>query len=69
MTTRVLVDAHAGWPVKVEAIDKVYDRATSEYTGETQTTETTVVRPNTEQEFYVHDSRQLLITEMAPTEG
>lgn len=51
MTTKVTVDAHAGWPVKVDRLGKT-------------TTETTIVPPNTVQDFYIHDEMDLFIREM-----
>lgn len=53
MTTKVTVDAHAGWPVKVEAID---------HGGDPQ--ELGIVQPNEQRSFVVFDTRQLVITEM-----
>lgn len=57
MTTKVTVDAHAGWPVKVTKVDKNYQ------TGEWETTGTEVVPANTVIDFYVYDSRKLIIEE------
>lgn len=59
MTTKVTVDAHAGWPVKVEALD--YEDADS---TESETTELAVVQPGEVQNFHVHSTRQLIITEL-----
>lgn len=62
MTTKVTVDAHAaGWPVKVEAIDK--------YPGQTEParTELGTVAPGEVRDFYVHSNRQIVVTEMAMT--
>jgi hypothetical protein len=58
MTTKVTVDAHAGWPVKVEAVDH--------WPGEeaSRTTIVGIVPPLEVREFYVTSSRQLIITEM-----
>lgn len=56
MTTKVTVDAHAGWPVKVEA---VYT-----YEGKTETSELQVVPPGQIQEFYATDTQQILVTEL-----
>ena len=62
MTTRVTVDAHAGWPVEVVTIDQYGDKPA------TEATET--VAPNTVREFYVTNSRTLRISELPrPTEG
>jgi hypothetical protein len=56
MTTKVTVDAHAGWPVKVEAIDT--------YDGESKTTELAVVPAFEKRDFYVTSTRQIVVTEM-----
>ena len=56
MTTKVTIDAHAGWPVKVEAIDTLH--------GVTKTHELGTVPPKEVREFYVFDTRQLVITEL-----
>jgi hypothetical protein len=52
MTTKVTVDAHAGWPVMVTIIDS---------TGEEQAE---IVAPNTKADFYVFDTRKLTIEEL-----
>jgi hypothetical protein len=58
MTTKVTIDAHAGWPVKVEAIDQ--------YPGtEPATSELGIVRPGEVREFNVHSSRKIVVTELA----
>jgi hypothetical protein len=62
MTTKVTVDAHAGWPVKVEAIDTIYDE--NGPTGAAQTVELGIVEPGTVRDFYCTNSRQLVVTEM-----
>lgn len=56
MTTKVTVDAHAGWPVKVTKIS--YDA-----TGETGRSDE-VVPANTEQTFYVHSNLRIAVEEM-----
>ena len=56
MTTKVTVDAHAGWPVHVKTIDKGVN-------GEWTETRTETVPANEVREFYVHDSRRLLVEE------
>lgn len=56
MTTKVTVDAHAGWPVKVEAIDT--------YDGESKTTELGIVPAHENRDFFVHSNRQVVVTEM-----
>lgn len=60
MTTKVTVDAHAGWPVKVEALDTF--NAFPE--PATQRVELGIVPPNQVQDFYIHSTRVLIITEM-----
>lgn len=56
MTTIVTVNAHAGWPVRVEAVDT--------YDGKTTCTELGIVAPGVVQDFYAHSNRQLIITEL-----
>ena len=57
MTTKVTVDAHAGWPVKLEAIDT--------FNGESKTSELATVSPGETADFHVHSNRQIVITELA----
>ena len=59
MTTKVTVDAHAGWPVLVEAIDQFPSDA------EPKTSVLATVPAKGVQEFYVHNTRSLLITELS----
>lgn len=61
MTTKVTVDAHAGWPVKVEAWDK---NAESEGFS---VSELGIVAPGQALDFHVHSTRRLLVTEMEST--
>jgi hypothetical protein len=56
MTTKVTVDAHAGWPVLVSGI------------APGGTHPDTIVDPNTVQEFYVYDGLDLRIHEVQPNE-
>lgn len=56
MTTKVTVDAHAGWPVRVEAKDT--------YDDDHQVSLIGIVQPGEVREFYVFDTRQLIIIEM-----
>lgn len=57
MTTRVTVDAHAGWPVQVEIIDQ--------YPGQAEPRITTEIVPALEKrDFYVHSSRALTVREL-----
>ena len=57
MTTTVVIDAHAGWPVKVVAEDKPAG-------GEWTERSTSIVKPNTKESFAVWDDRRLVIEEM-----
>lgn len=61
MTTRVSIDAHAGWPVEVTMIDVQPDG--------TKISSVVTVAPHTAQDFYVHSSRELLIKELSKQEG
>ena len=54
MTTKVTVDAHAGWPVKVVRIND----KTGNWIGEPE-----IVAPHTMKYFYVWDGQDLLISE------
>lgn len=56
MTTKVTIDAHAGWPVNVKVQDKDSNGDWSE--GQTET-----VAPNTTRDFHVFDTRRLVIEE------
>jgi hypothetical protein len=60
MTTKVTVDAHAGWPVRVEAVDTIL--------GQSSIVELAVVLPNTSQDFYCFETRQLIISELRRSE-
>ena len=60
MTTKITVDTHAGWPVRVTAIDV--------QTGEGPGTKETVlleVAPGTSCDFHVFQGRKLIIEELA----
>ena len=57
MTTKVTVDAHAGWPVRVVAQDKAQD-------GSVYHTELGIVPPNEKRDFYVHSTRDIIVSEM-----
>lgn len=52
MTTKVTVDAHAGWPVAVVIADK----------GQPPRVER--VEPHTVRDFYVHDTRTISVVEI-----
>ena len=56
MTSKVIVDAHAGWPMKVTALDT--------FNGETKETELGTVPPGGKQEFHVTDSRKIIVEEL-----
>ena len=63
ITTKVTVDAHAGWPVAVTTIDLQVDGTWRENPAQ-------IVAPNTVQDFHVHSRRELRVREMprAPSE-
>ena len=64
MTTKVTVDAHAGWPVEVTTVDRVQvEGEESERVTESKAT----VSPRTVQDFYVHSHRELRIKELPNT--
>ena len=58
MTTKVTVDAHAGWPVLVTSIcgEPNYDK---EIRSE-------VVQPNTTKDFYIHSGMRIINIEELP---
>lgn len=56
MTTKVTVDAHAGWDLKVTLIDG--------REGEEQTQTEIIVPAHTVQDFYVHDGRRIRVEEV-----
>ena len=64
MTTKVTVDAHAGWPVEVTTLDW------AEVPGRegllSATKHKAVVAPHTTQDFYVHSHRTLEVREVQP---
>lgn len=61
MTTKVTVDAHAGWPVQVELIDQ--------YPSQTEPTiSVEIVAPHTVREFFIHSNRVLKATELKKEE-
>lgn len=61
MTTKVTVDAHAGWPVEVTTVDRfMVDGA------EKVTEAKTTVPPHTTQDFYLTSNRELHLKEMPP---
>lgn len=65
MTTKVTVDAHAGWPVEVVFEDIFY--AEGKPTGETKPT-TEIVEANSIRDFYIHSARHIVsIKEMERT--
>ena len=56
MTTKVTIDAHAGWPVRVTALEGIGQAVYS-------------VEPNATRDFYVHSSVDLRIHEVQPDEA
>lgn len=58
MTTRITVDAHAGWPVLV--ILKYGEP------NQAKSIQTERVEPNTERTFYVHSGLQIIGVEECP---
>lgn len=58
MTTKVVVDAHAGWPVLVTVKNGEPNAP--------KTVETVIVEPNTIQEFYIHSGKQIIGVEEQP---
>lgn len=64
MTTKITVDAHAGWPVLVQALDMDYDHNTRQFTNGVSLTDLGVVEANTTQDFYATDTRKILVTEL-----
>ena len=69
MTTKVTVDAHAGWPVKVQALDNEYDHEAGDFSGAFTLSDLGVVQPGEVQDFYATDSRKILVTEMRQPKG
>jgi len=57
MTTRVHVDAHAGWPVEVSTIH--------DPPGLPQTINITVVKPYTARDFFVHSGFEIRVRELS----
>lgn len=60
MTTRINVDAHAGWPVKVT---KIFNGGTDK-----ESIEEHIVAPNTVADFYVWDGLDIVVHEVQPNE-
>jgi len=58
MTTKVTVDAHAGWPVNVQLQNRK-DAKSTEWT----TVETQVVPAMGTADIYVHQTRRLIVEE------
>ncbi|SKB62412.1 hypothetical protein [Sphingopyxis flava] len=62
MTTRVTIDAHAGWPVEVTLREGEPDYPKS--------AKVVIVRPGGQQDFYIHSGLEILgIREMKRAEG
>jgi hypothetical protein len=57
MTTKITIDAHAGWPVQVEITDQYPGQDTATVTVET-------VPAMTARDFYIHSSRSITVREM-----
>ena len=60
MTTRVIVEANHGWPVKVQFVNPK--------TGNTVGPER-IVPPAAKEEFYIHSTMDLRVHEVQPGEG
>ena len=57
MTTKVTIDAHAGWPVQVITLDGEHNFA--------KTAHVHIVSPRTQKDFYIHSGMNILsVTEM-----
>jgi len=56
MTTKITVDAHAGWPVEVYALDS--------YKGSVRETLLGTVQPGTVQDFHATESREIRAVEV-----
>lgn len=69
MTTKVIVDAHAGWPVKVQALDNEYDHEAQAFSGALTMSDLGVVAPGEIQEFHATDSRKIVVSELRRPEG
>ena len=59
MTTKVTVDAHAGWPVSVRSLNPETHRPTTGYPD-------VIVPPHEKRDFYVHSSLDLHVHEVQP---
>ena len=57
MTTKVIIEANHGWPVKVMQVDPA-----------TLGINTSIVEANTTREFYIHSNSDLYIHEIQPEE-
>lgn len=60
MTTKVRVDAHAGWPVEVRLVD-VERNDDGEIVAERYTDET--VKAGEVADFFIHSERYVIVTE------
>ena len=58
MTTKVTIDAHAGWPVMVTMIV-----GEPSYNKEVRTD---IVEPNTTKDFYIHSGMRIINIEEMP---
>ena len=57
MTTKITINAHAGWPVRVTSLS-----TNGDFTART-------VAPNTVQEFHVYEGTDLRVHEVQPNEA
>lgn len=58
MTTKVTVDAHAGWPIEVYALDSYANSVTETLLG--------IVPPSEVIDFYATNSREIRVVEVLP---
>lgn len=56
MTTKITIDAHAGWPVQVTR------RSRNEPPGKSG--ETIIVEPHKQQDVYIWDDNEIIVREM-----
>lgn len=61
MTTKVTVDAHAGWPVKVTSVLGAPGQPTKQSEA--------IVPANTVQDFYIHSGMRIVGVEEMPRES
>ncbi len=61
MTTKITVDAHAGWDVRVLKIDYDPDNAGG---SEDVVVDSVLVEAGTKEDFYIHQGRKLTVIEV-----